>query len=142
MTKKMWQFKTRNFTVRWLIEPDALYTHGMDPKLAADCKKNIRSRKWKCFQSELQVICNVTGITLGQAYLGGSIYEKPADFRDHFGMTANGHGSYFADMVKEAIAQARERFPSHQRMIAQELTKKQKVLAVKLNSKTKISAAA
>lgn len=142
MTKKMWQFKTRNFTVCWLIEPDVLSTQWMDAQLAAECKKNVRSRKWKCFQSEIQVVCNVTGIILGQAYLGGSIYGNPADFRDHFGMTAGGHGSYFADMVKEAVAQARERFPLHQRTIAQEIIKKQKVLAVELKSKTKVSTAA
>ena len=140
MTKKMWQFKTRNFTVRWLIEPDVLSTQGMEARCAAECKKNVRSRKWKCFQSEIQVVCNVTGITLGEAYLGGSIYANPAEFRDHFGMTKGGYGSYFADMVKEAIAQARERFPMHQRTIAQEINKKQKVLAVKLKSKTKVSA--
>ncbi|MDO8415582.1 MAG: hypothetical protein Q7S87_05160 [Agitococcus sp.] len=140
MAKTMWQFKTRNFTVRWVIEPDVLCTQHMDPELAKECIKNVRSRKWKCFQSEIEVVCNTTGVSLGQAYLGGSIYANPAEFRDHFGMSANGHGSYFVQMVREAIAQAREQFPLHQKRAAQALAKNQKVLDVKLSSTTKFVA--
>lgn len=138
MAKKMWQFRTENFTVRWLIQPDVLSTEHMTPELAAECKRNVRSRKWKCFQSEIQVVCNATGITLGESYLGGSIYENPADFRNHFGMTAGNFGSYFAQMVKEAISQARERFPAHQAAIAQEVRRKRKVVTVTLNAKSKV----
>jgi hypothetical protein len=137
MAKKMWQFKTRNFTVAWFIEKDVFFVRGIAVPLAKKWRKEIRSGKLKCFQSEIRVVCNTTGIILGEAYLGSSLYDNPAEFRDHFGMTAGGWGSYFADMVKEAIAQARERFPAHQAVLAQEVRKKQKVLAVKLKSEKK-----
>lgn len=144
MAKKMWQFKTRNFTVLWLITPDVFSVRHIAVPLAKQWKKEIRSGKLKCFQSEIRVVCNTTGIILGEAYLGGSLYQNPAEFRDHFGMTAGGWGSYFADMVKEAVGQARERFPAHQAMIAAEVRKKQKVLGVKLKAAvpSKVSAPA
>lgn len=142
MAKKMWQFKTRNFTVLWLITPDVLCTAGIEPERAAEWKKDIRAGKLKCFQSEIRVVCNATGIALGEAYLGNSLYENPAEFRDHFGMSAGGFGSYFAQMVKEAIDEARKRFPAHQAALAREVSKKKKVLDVRLSAKdkTKVSA--
>lgn len=138
MAKKMWQFKTRNFTVLWLISPDVLRTDGIEPERAAEWKKDIRAGKLKCFQSEIRVVCNATGVALGESYLGNSLYENPAEFRDHFGMTKGGFGSYFAQMVKEAISEARERFPAHQAAIDREVAKKKKVLAVRLNKKAKV----
>jgi hypothetical protein len=142
MAKKMWQFKTRNFTVLWLITPDVFRADGIEPERAAEWRKDIRAGKLKCFESEVRVVCNATGIVLGESYLGNSLYEKPAEFRDHFGMTAGGFGSYFAQMVKEAIDQARERFPVHQAAIAREMAKKKKVLGVTLNDKTKAKVSA
>lgn len=35
MAKKMWQFKTRNFTVLWLITPDVFSVRGIAAPLAA-----------------------------------------------------------------------------------------------------------
>jgi len=140
MAKKMWQFKTRNFTVRWLISPDVLNTDGLTASEAAEWKKNVRSRKWKCFQSDIEVVCNATGILLGHASIGNSVRANPAEFRDHFGVTALGCGSYFKQMVAAAVAEARERFPAHQAMLAQEVRKKQKVLGVSLRGRTKSKA--
>lgn len=133
----MWQFKTRNFTVQWLITPDVLSAQSTDAVLLAEWRKDIRAGKLKCFQSEIRVVCNATGIIMGEDYLGGTVLANPANFRDHFGMSAAGHGSYFAQMVKEAISQARERFPAHQAAVAREIRKKQPVLAVRLHSKAK-----
>lgn len=62
-------------------------------------------------EQSLSVTHRATKIKLGEAVLGGSIYEKPAEFRDHFGMNGKGHGSYFSQMVREAIAEARKRLP-------------------------------
>lgn len=111
MRNLMWTFRTRHFTVKWFIEDDILDTMGMEPALAAKCRRNVASGKWQCFSSEIQVTHNGTGVCLGEAFLGGSIYEDPAAFRDHFGMNKKGHGSYFSQMVREALAMARERFP-------------------------------
>ena len=111
MRTLMWSFRTRHFTVNWFIQDDVLDTSFMEKSLAARCRRNVDSGKWQCFMSEIQVVHNGTGICLGEANLGNSIYKNPAEFRDHFGMNAKGHGSYFSDMVREAIAEARERFP-------------------------------
>ena len=136
MAKTMWKFKTRNFTIRWTSEKDVLDTNYMDKALADECRQKVRSGEWQCFVSDVIVTCNTTGIALGEASLGNSIYANPADFRDHFGMTAGNYGSYFADMVRGAIKEARERFPAHQASLAKDVRKKQKVLGVKLKSKT------
>ena len=131
---KLWSFKTKNFTVIWEIERDVLDTRYMDKECAEECRRNVASGKWKCFASTVKVIENSTKITLGAAYLGMSIYEKPEEFRDHFGMNANGHGSYFSDMVREAISEARKALPAHQARIKKEILKKQKVLSITLRS--------
>ena len=111
MRKLMWKFATKNFTVSWFIEDDVLDTAYMEKALAARCRRKVADGSWECFQSEVQVTHNATGLVLGEAYLGNSIYADPSQFRDHFNMTRKGHGSYFADMVSEAIADARKRFP-------------------------------
>lgn len=134
MAKRMWSFKTKNFTVLWEIEPDALNTSYMDRELAAECRKNVRSGKWKCFTSTIRVVENTSKVTMGEAYLGGSIYEKPVEFRDHFGMNHKGHGSYFSQMVREAIAEARKRFPEFQRQTAAAVKAQQKTLGIKLKA--------
>jgi hypothetical protein len=142
MAKKMWQFKTRNFTVRWLITPDVFDAQGLEPEQAAEWRKDIRAGRLKCFLSEIQVVCNATGIVLGEATLGNSLYDDPAKFRDHFGITAKGFGSYFLQMVKQAVKEARERFPAHQAAIAREIRKKQPVVGVKLKAMPKSKAKA
>lgn len=110
--KTMWKFKTRNFTVIWDIEREPFDPCYMDAALIAECRKNIRTGAWKCFASTISVVENSTGAELGAAHLGNSIYANPAEFRDHIGMNARGHGSYFSQMVREAIAEARATFPA------------------------------
>lgn len=106
--KTMWTFKTRNFKVEWRIERDAFDGSYMDAELAAECKQKIRSVEWACFTSEICVTFN--GRELAVEYLGNSVYANPAEFRDHFGMRKNNHGSYFSDMVREAVRKARMEF--------------------------------
>lgn len=59
-----------------------------------------------------------TGITLGECYLGNCVYSDIADFQDHPQCAAETRklraagcdatcGSYFSDMVRESIANAR-----------------------------------
>lgn len=137
MAKKMWSFKTKNFTVIWEIEPDVLNTQFMAKEVAEECRKNVRSRKWKCFMSTVRVIENISKITLGEAYLGNSVYENPAEFRDHFAMNQKGHGSYFSQMVREAIAIARERLPALQANARQEMESRKKLLALQLTTRNR-----
>lgn len=103
--KKMWEFKTKNFTVQWHIEPDSGCDMSWDE--TGEIQEKINSGEYECFISRMRVIHNGTGLTLGEDYLGGSIYANPADFRDHIGAQAK-HGSYFRDMVHSAISDARE----------------------------------
>ena len=104
MSEVMWQFKTRNFTVQWLIVP----CEDLDLSWCetGETRENLESGLWTAFDSEMRVLFR--GVEIGATYLGQSIYENPSDFRDHIGMNAKGHGSYFSDMVKEAISEARK----------------------------------
>jgi len=111
----MWSFKTAHFTVEWLVERDVLNTDYMDPDLANECRAKVRSGEWTCFLSTIRVVHRATRRVLSEAYLGNSIYAIPAEFRDHFGMNGKGYGSYFSDMVREAIADARKAFPAFQK---------------------------
>ena len=135
MSKKMWSFKTKNFTVVWEIEPDSLYTEYMGADLAAECRANVRSGKWKCFTSIVRVLENSGKTELAAEYLGNSIYENPEEFRNHFGMNQKGHGSYFSDMVRTAVREARKAFPVVQAAVKQEVQTKNRLLAVKLRSR-------
>ena len=104
MSEVIWQFKTRNFTVQWLIFP----CEDLDLSWCetGETRENLESGLWTAFDSEIRVLFR--GVEIGSDYLGQSIYENPSDFRDHIGMNAKGHGSYFSDMVREAIAEARK----------------------------------
>jgi hypothetical protein len=108
--QKMWQFETAQFRIVWSIEPDEDCDFSWDE--TGETAENLRSGRWQCFTSCVSVIHKPTGITLAEDCLGGSIYEKPADFRDHFGCRQNGHGSYFSDMVRQAVSDARETIES------------------------------
>lgn len=100
----MWEFNTRNFSVRWYI------TECIDPDLSWDeggyFKKSLEQGDSIAFNSEIAVFYK--GRKIGADYLGESIYENPKEFRDHIGMKGKRYGSYFSDMVRNAINQARE----------------------------------
>lgn len=134
MSKVMWSFKTKHFIVEWTTTPDVLDTSYMDQELAKDCKANVHSGKWKCFSSNVQVRVKGSNQLLASVYLGNSIYEKPAEFRDHFGMNANGQGSYFSDMVREAVAEARKNLPALKAQAKRDFLQAQRVL--ELNVRT------
>ena len=83
----MWTFKTRNFTVRWEIaDCDDLDLSWCE---TGETAENIESGLWTAFDSIVTV--EYRGKEIGTAHLGQSIYERPADFRDHIGMHAKGH---------------------------------------------------
>jgi hypothetical protein len=98
----MWGFKTDRFTVRWDIWPDDNVDTSFDE--TGETQRNIDSGKWQAFTSRVSVFLD--GVEIAADYLGESIYENPADFRDHIGSQGK-HGSYFTDMVRTAIADAR-----------------------------------
>lgn len=108
----MWQFKTKNFAINWQILPDNDLDLSWDH--TGEVKEKLARGEYEAFQSHVYVVFIPTGATVGEAWLSGSIYARPKEFRDHIGMNAKGHGSYFSDMVREACAEARKNFKQMQ----------------------------
>lgn len=108
----MWTFETKEYRIAWKIEPDQDLDLSWDE--TGEVTERLKNGEFVAFLSKVSVTHKPTGLELGSDYLGGSIYENPAEFRDHFGIRAQGrrdgcnYGSYFSDMVREAIAQARK----------------------------------
>lgn len=110
----MREFKTKHFT----IIADAV--EEIFPDLSWDdtgeTERNINTGKWLCFTARVRVFFN--GTEVGADYLGNCVYASFEDFMDHKECgkqnrewAAQGKagrcGSYFADMIHEAIARAR-----------------------------------
>jgi hypothetical protein len=103
-SETLWEFKTARFRVAWEISPCEDCDLSWDD--TGEVADKINSGLWYAFDSA--VVVYLDGREVGADYLGQSIYENPRDFRDHLGMNAHGHGSYFSDMVRGAIAEARK----------------------------------
>lgn len=100
----IWTFNTKNFYVTLACEPE------QNPDLSWDetgeTRANLESGLWDCVMFRVAVFSQA-GDMLGADYLGESIYADVRDFRkEHIG-ARGAHGSYFRDMVSEAIKQAR-----------------------------------
>lgn len=102
----VWQFHTANFVVSLSIMPE-----DSDPADHFEREDDIefaREGDWHWFQARVQVSFRDSAnpknwaVTrervLGEDYLGACSYHGLADFRT---------GGYFADMVREAIREAR-----------------------------------
>lgn len=104
--EKMWSFETGKYRVEWAICPDDDTDMSWDE--SGEVRENLESGLWMCFVSRVRVTHKRTGAVLGESFLGGSIYENPEGFRDHFGIRNTRYGSYFSDMVREAVMEARQ----------------------------------
>lgn len=102
--EEMWRFATTRFVVKWEVTPSYYVDISWDE--TGEVQDKLASGLWSSFDS--RVVVELDGRVIGEDYLGGSIYENPSEFRDHIGMNARGHGSYFSDMVREAIKEARK----------------------------------
>jgi hypothetical protein len=91
-------FKTAQFKVIL----DYTFDDDMDLSWADDeTLEKIRLGDWGCYLFRVRVLHN--GQEVAADYLGGSVYEYPADFA-----TEHRQGSaYFPDMVATAIQEAR-----------------------------------
>ena len=105
----IWQFRTKNFRVA--LEAD----YEQDPDLSwadEETLEKLRDGEWTNYVFRVAVY-GPRGEELGTDYLGNSIYADATEFRDHIGLAeksrADGrnYGSYFLDMVRGAIAEAR-----------------------------------
>lgn len=107
----MREFRTKNFRVVATISPDDDVDTSFDE--TGETADKLQSGEWEAFQTAVTVYYR--GAELGADYLGGSIYANPADFfKEHIGLAAKSradgcnYGSYFPDMVREAISEARK----------------------------------
>lgn len=99
------EFKTRNFTVRVTAEED--YDMDLSFDETGEVRAKLEGGEYIGFCAAVRVYCH--GAEVGTDYLGGCIYESPRAFMDHFGIRQQkGCGSYFSDMVRSAIAEARK----------------------------------
>mgnify|MGYP001489699915 CR=1 FL=1 len=107
--ENVWSFRTANLVV------DLDCTEEPHPDLSWDDTGEVRQKladgEWTNFLFRVRVTWQ--GVELGVDHLGNSIHARASDFRDHLGIAAKSradgcrYGSYFSDMVHEAIASAR-----------------------------------
>ena len=100
----MWTFKTKRFKALREIEDPYFLELPWDD--TGETARKIESGEWTAFNSS--VVVYLDGVPIGADHLCDSIYENPADFRDHFGIAHTGCSSYFSDMVREAVRCARQ----------------------------------
>ena len=115
----MREFHTANYTVRISAEEE------FDSDLSWDDTGRVR-KQLECgdlieFCAHVEVIHKATGAVLGEDYLGSCIYKSFEDFMDHRACGRQNRkwakqgkegrcGSYFAQMIGEAIAEARKAY--------------------------------
>lgn len=115
--EKIWEFKTANFRVVYSIAPEEDLDLSWDEDGAT--REGLDSGKYIAFVAKVAVYDCVAGCEIGADYLGSCIYESAEAFMDHRecgrynreraskGETGR-CGSYFHDMVKSAVAEARK----------------------------------
>ncbi len=103
--EEIWRFETARCAVIF----DAMPENDLDLSWDDDgsVAEGLASGLYCAFVARVRVL--VDGNEAGVSYLGQCIYENPSEFIDHRGIAATpGCGSYFSDMVREAIAEARK----------------------------------
>ena len=110
------EFRTKNFTVRVVAEPD--YDLDLSFDESGEVADKVESGEYVAFCAHAYVV-GPNGETLADDYLGGCIYESYDAFMDHRACgrqnrenEAQGKtgrcGSYFVDMVHEVCTEARK----------------------------------
>ena len=104
MKTKMYEFKTKNFSIVMHAEED--YDIDLSFDEDGSVRKGLETGEFIAFG----VVCTVyyRGMEVGQDSLWGCIYRNLEEFRDHFGCKPKGYGSYFSDMIRESIREARK----------------------------------
>lgn len=101
----LWQFRTKNFTVRYEDTEEHHFDLSWDD--TGECRKKLDSGEWQMFTAKVSVLYRDAEVA--SSYLGGCVYADPKDFRDHVGGKGE-YGSYFRDMVGEVIDDTRRIF--------------------------------
>lgn len=106
----IWSFNTKRFNVSLAYDYDEAVDLSWDD--TGEVRAKLESGEWCAYVFRVSVMCD--GREVGADYLHGSIYADPREFRDHVGLKiksrADGctYGSYFVDMMHEAIGEARK----------------------------------
>jgi hypothetical protein len=121
----VWQFSTANFRVALEIAPEDM--DPVDSFSEAEDVEAVRSGKWEWFCAKV-AIYGPTGDELASDYLGACAYEQVSDFYEEHRKYATERraakaqgvcmGSYFPDMVRQAIAGARSEWQRQQSLLA------------------------
>lgn len=103
--ENIYTFKTRNFTIRVDAVEETNPDFSFDD--TGEAQEMIERGDWLCFAVRASV--SFRGSDIGEDYLGNCIYQNIRDFRDHFGIRKHANcGSYFTDMIRESIREARK----------------------------------
>jgi hypothetical protein len=114
----MREFETENFIVRASAEEEFDLDLSWDED--GSVREGLESGKFIAFVAHVEVIHKDTGAVLGEDYLDNCIYKSFDDFMNHRACgrqnrklkkqhKAGRCGSYFTDMIHEAITEARRR---------------------------------
>lgn len=109
------EFKTAQFRV--VVDAEYDYDADLSFDNTGEVRRKLESGEYVCFSARAAVYFR--GTELASDYLGGCIYEDIAQFQDHRACgkqnreykrkkKAGRCGSYFADMIKTACAEARK----------------------------------
>lgn len=115
----IWQFETKNFRVEYDVAPEQDLDLSWDE--TGEVAEKLQNGVYEAFVACVRVVFKPTGCILSDQYLGGCIYKSPRDFIDHREAAAQTRalrvkgeravvGSYFADMVRGAVSEARRSF--------------------------------
>jgi hypothetical protein len=102
--ENIYKFNTRNFSTRVDAIEEPFPDLSFDE--TGEVIEKLESGEYVVFCAHVTV--SFKGMVLSEEFLGNCIYETPAEFRDHIGSKCKGYGSYFSDMVRTSIQNARK----------------------------------
>jgi hypothetical protein len=104
MNELIREIKTKDFTIRVTAEEE--YTLDLSFDEDGSIEKLIEAGELGVFCAKAE--CFFKGVSISTDYLGQCIYKSVAEFQDHKGCRPAGHGSYFSDMVRTVVGEARD----------------------------------
>lgn len=106
----IWTFATPHFRVELACAPEE--SPDLSWNKTGEIAKKIDRGEYVNVCFRVRVLFE--GVTMGADYLGNSIYADVRDFRkEHVGARGQ-YGSYFVDMVREAISETRKQMRTFQ----------------------------
>ena len=102
---EMYRFETPNFIVIARIYADNDVDTSFDD--TGETVEKLNSGEWFAFGTIVEVLHAQSGAVLGQNSLWGSIYATADDFFNEHRGSHGKWGSYFPDMIRAAIREAR-----------------------------------